>query len=61
MKHKFVTGDLVTVSFAWNRKIYVYLASEMYEATMVAVVMGLNGHIRKFYESDVQPLRRSPL
>lgn len=61
MKHNFVTGDLVTVSFAWDREIYVYLAGVMYEVAKVAILMGSNGNIKKFYESDVQPLRRSPL
>jgi len=61
MKHNFVTGDLVTVSFAWDREIYVYLAGVMYEVAKVAILMGSNGNIKKFYESDVQPLWRSPL
>ena len=61
MKHNFVTGDLVTVSFGWDREIYVYLAGVMYEVAKVAILMGSNGNIKKFYERAVQPLRRSPL
>lgn len=61
MKHNFVTGDLVTVSFGWDREIYVYLAGVMYVVAKVAILMGSDGRIKKFYESDVQPLWRSPL
>ena len=43
MKHNFVTGDLVTVSFGWDREIYVYLAGVMYEVAKVAILMGRTG------------------
>lgn len=60
MKSKFFTGDLVTNSFGWDCEIYVYIADDTFGGAPVAIVMGLNGNIKKFYEIDIR-LLWSPL